>query len=83
MQIVKRDSSGWINQNNLVKGHFSWQQGYGAFSYSKSHLKQVIQYIERQKEHHQKQTFVNEYRKVLQDFGIGYDEKYIFKMPDE
>ena len=83
MQIVKRDSSEWINQNKFTKGHFSWQEGYGAFSYSKSQLVQVANYISNQKEHHKKHTFLDEYKKILQDFGIEYDEKYIFKKIDE
>ena len=83
IQYVKRDSSNWINQNNFTRGHFSWQEGYGAFSYSKSQLPQVINYIETQEEHHKKRTFIDEYKKILQDFGIEYDEKYIFKKIDE
>ena len=83
MQNVKRDSSDWINCNKFVKGRFSWQEGYGAFSYSKSQLKQVINYIETQEEHHKKRTFSDEYKKILQDFGIEYNEEYIFKPIDE
>ncbi|MDL2315326.1 IS200/IS605 family transposase [Bacteroidales bacterium OttesenSCG-928-C19] len=83
MQIVKRDSSNWINQNRLTRERFSWQEGYGAFSYSKSQLSQVINYIETQEEHHKKRTFVEEYKKILQDFGIEYDEKFIFKEVQE
>jgi REP element-mobilizing transposase RayT len=79
MQEVKRDSSEWINANRLVRGRFSWQEGYGAFSYSKSHVPQVIKYIEGQEEHHKKKTFQDEYRKILKDFNLEYDERYIFK----
>ncbi|MDR2010088.1 MAG: IS200/IS605 family transposase [Bacteroidales bacterium] len=78
MQNVKRDSSAWINQNKFVKGHFSWQEGYGGFSYSKSQLPQIINYILTQKEHHKKHTFLEEYKKILEKFEIEYDEKYIF-----
>ena len=60
-------------------GRFSWQEGYGAFSYSKSQIPQVIKYIENQEVHHGKRTFIEEYRKILNDFGLDYDEKYIFK----
>jgi hypothetical protein len=76
---VKRDSSEWINKEKLVMGKFSWQKGYGAFSYSKSHVPQVASYIEKQEEHHIKKTFLIEYRKILKDFDVEYDERYIFK----
>lgn len=79
MQDIKGDSSKWINENKLVKGKFSWQQGYGAFSYSKSQIPRVINYIKNQKEHHKKISFIDEYKNVLTDFGINYDEKFIFK----
>ncbi len=79
VQQTKRDSSEWINRNKFVEGHFSWQEGYGAFSYSKSQLTQVSTYIENQETHHKKRTFHEEYKKILSDFGIEYDEKYIFK----
>jgi REP element-mobilizing transposase RayT len=79
MQNVKRDTSEWINKEKFIMGKFSWQEGYGAFSYSKSQIKQVANYIEKQEEHHKKRTFIEEYKKILIDFGLDYDEKYIFK----
>jgi len=79
IQNVKRNSSEWINKEKLVRGRFSWQEGYGGFSYSKSQISIVIKYIENQEIHHKKRTFIDEYRKILIDFGIEYDEKYIFK----
>ncbi|MDR1680022.1 MAG: IS200/IS605 family transposase [Prevotellaceae bacterium] len=79
MQHVKRNSSEWINKEKLALDKFSWQEGYGAFSYSKSQISQVARYIENQEEHHKKKTFVEEYRKILIDFGLEYDERYIFK----
>ena len=79
MQNVKRDSSEWINENRFVMGKFSWQDGYGGFSYSKSQISQVASYIENQEKHHAKRTFLEEYTKILQDFGLEYDERYIFK----
>ena len=60
-------------------GRFSWQEGYGAFSYSKSHVSRVANYIEKQEEHHKKKTFLDEYKKILKDFDLEYDERYIFK----
>jgi putative transposase len=79
MQDIKGDSSFWINDNKLVTGKFSWQAGYGAFSYSKSQIHTVANYIENQKQHHKKKTFLAEYKKILDDFEIEYDESYIFK----
>jgi REP element-mobilizing transposase RayT len=62
MQDIKGYSSKWINEKHFIKTKFSWQEGYGAFSYSKSQLPQVISYIENQENHHKKKTFSEEYR---------------------
>jgi len=79
LQDIKGDSSQWLNNRKLIKGRFSWQEGYGAFSYGKSQVHQVIQYIQRQEEHHKKKTFLEEYREFLNAFEIKFDERYIFK----
>jgi len=79
MQDIKGSSSGWINENKFIKGKFSWQEGYGAFSYSKSQIHTVANYIENQKEHHYKTSFMDEYREILDEFEIDFDERYIFK----
>ena len=79
LQDIKGGSSKWINDKKLVKGKFEWQEGYGAFSYSKSQLKDVIAYIENQEEHHKKKSFRDEYLEFLKKFEIEYNEKYIFK----
>ncbi|GAB2635111.1 IS200/IS605 family transposase [Emticicia sediminis] len=79
VQVVKRDSSKWINENKLVRGKFSWQEGFAAFSYSHSHLQNVVEYIKNQEEHHWKLTFLEEYKAFLEKFEIEFDEKYIFK----
>jgi len=79
MQDVKGSSSKWINEKQLIKDRFEWQEGYGAFSYSKSQVSKVIAYIESQEEHHRKMTFLEEYRDFLQKFEVDYDERYIFK----
>lgn len=79
IQNVKSESSKWINNQKLTAGKFAWQDGYGAFAYSKSHLPQVIRYIQQQEQHHRKQTFIQEYKSFLEAFGIEYDERYIFK----
>ena len=77
MRLVKGDSSEWINNQKLVKGKFRWQEGYGAFSYSKSHTDAVIKYIINQEEHHRKQTFLEEYTQLLKKFDVDYNEQYI------
>lgn len=82
MQDVKGDSSKWINQNHFIKGHFSWQEGYGAFSYSKSQISNVIHYINNQEEHHKKMLFLDEYIRMLKESEILYDERFLF-MPVE
>ncbi|WP_319500356.1 IS200/IS605 family transposase [uncultured Draconibacterium sp.] len=79
MQDVKANSSKWINQNNFVAGRFSWQEGFGAFSYSKSQISQVVDYIANQKTHHKTITFTEEYIKFLEDFDVPFDERYIFR----
>ena len=82
MKQVKQDSSKWINQNKLARGKFSWQEGYGAFSYSKSQLPRVIKYIQNQEKHHKTRTFRDEYQALLEAHGVDYDERYIFKPID-
>jgi putative transposase len=82
MQLVKGDSSEWINKKSLTTSKFYWQEGYGAFSYSKSQAKNVVEYIAKQQEHHKKQTFLDEYKMMLKKFEVEYDERYIFKVPE-
>lgn len=79
MKQVKHDSSKWINNKGLVNGRFSWQSGYGAFSYSKSEVPRIINYIKNQEGHHKKVVFKDEYLKLLKDFDVEYDERYILK----
>ena len=82
VQNVKAESSKWIKDNKFCKSVFAWQEGFGAFSYSKSHVDSVIRYIQNQEAHHKKETFLDEYRRVLKAFEIDYDERYIFKEPE-
>ena len=82
VQNVKTESSKWIRENKLSKTPFAWQEGYGAFSYSKSQVPDVIRYIQNQELHHKKATFLDEYRKLLQLFEIEFEEQYIFKEPE-
>jgi len=82
IQDIKGDSSKWINESRFMPGHFSWQEGFGAFSYSKSHVDNVIDYIKNQDNHHKTRTFIDEYKEFLKKFEIDYDERYIFKPID-
>jgi len=79
MKTVKAKSSKYINDHQLTKGRFEWQEGYGVFSYSHSQIDQVIQYITNQEEHHKKQLFREEYLEFLNKFEIPYEESYIFE----
>ncbi len=82
VQNIKSESTKWIKENGFCKSPFAWQEGYGAFSYSKSHVSNVIHYIQNQEQHHQKKTFLGEYLEFLKAFEIDYDERYIFKEPE-
>ncbi len=76
---VKNNSTNFINKRGFVKGRFSWQESFGAFSYSHSHIDLVYNYILNQEEHHRKQTFREEYISFLKKFEIEYDERYLFE----
>ena len=75
---VKNNTSNFINERGFIRGKFSWQEGYGAFSYAQSQISNVFRYIENQEEHHRKRTFMDEYLDFLKKFEIEYDEKYLF-----
>ena len=79
---AKSKSSKWVNESGILDSRFEWQAGFGAFSYSKSQLPDVIKYIQTQEEHHKKLTFLEEYVQFLKKFEVDYDERYIFKMPE-
>jgi putative transposase len=79
MHDVKRSSSLWINENRLIPGKFSWQEGFGVFSYGKSQVPSIASYIEQQKQHHERQTFLDEYIQFLRLFEIEFDQRYIYK----
>ena len=78
MQDIKAYSSKWINDRKLVRGKFSWQSGYGAFSYSYSQVDTIIKYIMNQEQHHHKKTFKEEYIELLKIFAIQFEEQYLF-----
>ena len=82
IQLLKASSSKWINEEKLTKYKFAWQEGYGAFSYTKSDVPKVVKYIIQQKEHHRKSSFLEEYRKILDNLEIEYNPVYIFKEPE-
>lgn len=79
---IKRESSTFINEKNRFRGKFHWQEGYGAFSYGRSQLNDIYNYIAEQEKHHRKRTFCEEYIKLLKLFKIEYDEKYLFEFFD-
>ncbi len=79
MQDIKGSSSKWINEKRFVRGKFSWQEGYGAFSYAKTDLPNIIRYIQHQQKHHKRKTFLEEYMDLLKEFCIEYDDRFVFK----
>ncbi|MFK8009319.1 MAG: IS200/IS605 family transposase [Saprospiraceae bacterium] len=79
MKKIKGDSSLWINEKKILRSRFSWQEGYGAFSYGKSQVPNVVQYIQNQEAHHQKKTFIEEYLDFLNAFEVEHEERFIFK----
>ncbi len=78
LEEIKRPSSKWIKLKGKEYQKFYWQNGYGAFSVSQSNVKEVVSYIERQKEHHKKYSFQEEFIKLLKRYQIEYDERYIW-----
>lgn len=79
MRLVKGDSSEFINKEGFTKRKFQWQDGYGAFSNSRSQIDSVVKYILNQKQHHTKKSFREEYIEILKDYNVDFDEKYIFQ----
>ena len=78
VEEVKTESSKWIKTKGPGFGDFHWQRGYGAFSIGQSQVPALKRYIARQKVHHQRVTFQEEYRKFLKSYGIEYDERYVW-----
>ena len=79
MLRVKRETSEWINRERLTNFRFQWQNGYGAFSYSKSHVPRVIRYLLNQEAHHAKKSFREEYLEMLRKNEVEFDERFIFE----
>jgi putative transposase len=80
---VKAGSSKFINERRWVRGKFSWQEGFGAFSYGHSQLGAIIRYIQKQEQHHRRRTFKDEYLALLERFDINFERKYVFEFNDE
>ncbi len=79
MKTVKARSSKYSNDHTLITERFEWQEGYGVFSYRQRDVDQIYKYIQNQEEHHQKQSFRDEYLDLLKEFEIGYEEQYVFQ----
>lgn len=79
---IKANSSKWINERKFLKNKFSWQIGFGAFSYAQSQVQTVINYINNQPEHHRKTTFQEEYMEFLSKFKVDYKKEYLFEFLD-
>jgi REP element-mobilizing transposase RayT len=75
---VKRDSSKWIKDENPRCRDFYWQNGYGAFSISPSHVTPAIAYIDDQVEHHRHETYQDEFRRLCKKYGVEIDERYVW-----
>lgn len=76
---IKSNSARFINEQKFLKGKFNWQEGYAAFSYSKSQVPAVCRYIENQKEHHKNHSFKDEYLDILRKAAVEFDERYLFE----
>lgn len=75
---IKRDSSSWVKKQSAGLSNFYWQKGYGAFSIGQSQIEVVINYIEKQKEHHKKQDFKDEFRVLLKKYAVDYNEQFVW-----
>lgn len=79
---IKSNSANYINDQKLIKSKFSWQKGFGAFTYSKSQVPSVVNYIKNQETHHRKKSFKEEYLSLLNKFEIDYNAEYLFDWYD-
>ena len=79
---IKVESNEFINSKNWLRQKFSWQTGYGVFSYSRSQIGNVVSYITNQEKHHMKKTFRQEYHIMLEKFEVSFDERYLFDFLD-
>jgi REP element-mobilizing transposase RayT len=79
---IKTGLTNYINKNKMIRGHFEWQEGFGAFSYSHSHIDKIVKYIVNQEDHHKKRTFREEYLEFLRSYNIEYNDQYLFEFYD-
>ena len=79
VRVIKANSSKWVHERWTTRGGFGWQQGYAAFSVSRSAMQDVEAYITNQEEHHRKVTFQEEFLALLNKHGIEYNERYLWK----
>ncbi len=77
VKAIKTSTTEFIKDKRWNKFKFNWQDGYGAFSYSRSHIDKVVKYIKNQEKHHSKISFAEEYKEFMDKFGVEYDEKYL------
>jgi len=75
---IKKSSTEFIKDNRFTNFNFHWQEGFGGFTYSHSQLDQVVRYIIRQKDHHKKRTFREEYIEFLKGFAVKYSDEHLF-----
>ena len=80
---IKVETNEFINGKKWVKGKFNWQEGYGVFSYSQSHIDSVIKYIMNQERRHKRISFKQEYHEFLEKFNVSFEEKYLFEFLDQ
>ncbi len=78
VQLIKGGSSKWLRGTFATLAEFAWQDGYGAFTVSKSQLAEVIKYVAKQREHHRRKSFQEEYREFLERHGVAFDEQYLW-----
>ena len=79
LRDLKRDSSKWVKTEYPRIGEFHWQLGYGVFSVSPSHVEVLTQYIANQEEHHRKESFQDEFRRLCKRCGVEIDERYVWE----
>ncbi|MCG8582955.1 MAG: IS200/IS605 family transposase [Bacteroidales bacterium] len=79
IEQVKSGSTNWLNSKRYIPGRFLWQDGFGAFTYSKSHIDKVVKYVLDQPLHHKKQTFKEEYIAFLKNFDVDFNSNYLFE----
>lgn len=80
---VKANSSKYINESKFIRGKFYWQEGFGAFSYSRSQIDAVAKYILNQEQHHSGRSFKDEYVALLSRFEVEFDDRYLFDWIDK